>query len=232
MTDHEPISSAPTWTDTLRHTREIVQLLGGIIVIVGASVTALGFVQGWWTERGDAFEARIAAQITEQNAARDTLLAQQTARRDQELAAKLASIDARLDALTPAPRVTVEGMQTSYVRKPVHLGEAISVILYIGRSQYGLGCRLLSRTPMFVDDNGVARAGDTEPSRRQLTGDTARVEIDIPLPDDMPTGFATVSQQLHYSCDGRDVFEETSPVAFEVLPERTGNIPVNPRPDQ
>ena len=134
----------------------------------------------------------------------------------------ISAIYQQIDEVTGRSRVIREEPGHSYVREPVYVGDPITLVLVISRTQVGAACRLTQFVPLYTDDYGVTIAGAALPPLRQIGLDSVRLELELQPPARLGAGHAVVQLQLEYECGGLTVFEMTSPVGFTMLPqERT-----------
>jgi hypothetical protein len=131
--------------------------------------------------------------------------------------ATMSNILTTLDSLTGADKVTQQPRGLSYVREPVRKGDPIVFVLFIGRTQSGAGCRLLEFTPLFTGENQVVYPGTTRRPSQQIGPQVVRREIQLRVPEMLPTGRVGLRIQLHYECGGQKVFENTEFVFFQLL---------------
>jgi hypothetical protein len=113
-------------------------------------------------------------------------------------------------------RVTVQPDGMSYVREPVILGQPLTLVLHIGRTEVGAACILTEVIPLFTDDFGTTIAGERRNPSQQLGPQVVRRELTLPMPATLRPGHATLMLQLEYNCGGVTVFETTHPVQFFV----------------
>ncbi|NAZ37133.1 hypothetical protein [Rubellimicrobium sp. CFH 75288] len=129
----------------------------------------------------------------------------------------ISALHQQLDEVTGRTRVIREEPGQSYVREPVYLGQPLTLVIVLARTQVGAACRLRQFIPLFTDDYGVTMAGEAMPPLRQIGTDFERLEIEIVPPRRLGLGHALLRLQLEYECGDRTVYEMTSPVGFAVL---------------
>lgn len=133
---------------------------------------------------------------------------------------KLDELAAAVLAITGENRVTRQPEDMSYVREPVYAGDAITLILFIGRTEAGSGCILKGFIAQFTDENNVTLSGDPRRPRAQLSAEVVRRVVVLEQPGGMVAGRTRVQLQMEYQCGGETVFELTKPV-FYYVKERT-----------
>lgn len=137
---------------------------------------------------------------------------------------RLAEISAKLDALsldvrraTGEDRIIREVPGLSYVTEPVHFGDTLTLNLVIRRTELGERCTLIKRTALFTDETNIASPGPSvSPAMQISTADTA-IRLRLQMPAQIRPGRVTVHLSLEYECDGKRMFDQTSPVAFMLL---------------
>lgn len=130
----------------------------------------------------------------------------------------ISDISHQLETSAGTNRVTNQPDGVSYVREPVTLGQPITLILHIGRTEVGAGCALLESVPLFTDDFGTTFAGERREPAQQIGTQVVRREITLDLPAALRPGHVTLTLQLEYNCGGVTVFETTKPVSFYADP--------------
>lgn len=125
-----------------------------------------------------------------------------------------------LDRATGDDRVIRQVQGQSYVAEPVHHGDTIILNLTAHRTRLGASCRLVRRTGLFTDGNGVVYAGPTAPATRQLGSVPERIRLELEHPVSLPIGRVEVRVALEFDCGGEIVFDQTDIVIFQLLPPR------------
>jgi hypothetical protein len=205
------------WADRWKAVRETSQ---GLLSVLAILSLVWGGVAGFWQDIYATWSdlAELPAKVAGLEVA--SAVQAEAAKTN---AAETAALRAEIAALRPPTRVIAEGENLPYVQKPVHLGEPILLVLYIGRTEVGAACILKSSTPIFVDAFGVTRAGETSAPREQLGSEIVRREIELDLPPGLGPGTSSVRLQLEYQCGTEPpIYESTRPVLFDIQPARTG----------
>jgi hypothetical protein len=128
----------------------------------------------------------------------------------------ITDIGEALVELTGQDRITQQPAGLSYVREPVHVGDNIQLVIYIGRTARGQDCQLLELIPIYTDDGGIVYAGERRNPSEQLGSAVVRRELSLNYPDGLRTGRTSLVLQLQYNCNGETIFETTEPVHFQV----------------
>lgn len=114
-------------------------------------------------------------------------------------------------------RVTEQPDGMSYVKEPVYLGEPISLVLFIGRTESGAGCILKEFIPQLTDENGVTLSEQPRRPLAQLNASVGRRVMTVTQPAGLSAGRTRINLQLEYLCGGSTVFELTKGVFFYTL---------------
>jgi hypothetical protein len=133
-----------------------------------------------------------------------------------ELLQAQTELSKKLEETSGETRVITQGEQLSYVKEPVYLGDPITLVLYIGRTEVGQACVLRDIVPIFKDANGIIRSGNIMIPTDQFGIQIERREIIIDQPPNLAIGQTTLILQLHYTCGEQDIYEETNPVLFTI----------------
>jgi hypothetical protein len=121
---------------------------------------------------------------------------------------------------TGEDRVVRQMPGQSYVAEPVHHGDRIIVNLVMQRTRLGSACRLLRRTPIFADLNGVRYAGEAVTPSSQLGAVPERLRIEVQHPSDLPAGRVELYFVMEFDCGGDRVFDQTEIMVFRLMPAR------------
>lgn len=122
-----------------------------------------------------------------------------------------------LRRVTGEDRVIRQTPGQSYVVEPVTWGTTVVMNVVVQRTTLGATCRLLRRTGVFTDRNGVAYAGLTVEPSRQIGVTPDRVRIEMEHPRALPPGRTEVYLALEYNCAGVTVFDRTDNMVFTLL---------------
>lgn len=118
-------------------------------------------------------------------------------------------------------RVIRQPSGLSYIEEPVFSGGQAVIVLVIRRTALGVACLFTGGRPLFTGRDGIPRAGDTLGPVQQVGIDTARFEIRMTVPAELPPGRATVYLALDYTCNGKFVGDRTYDMPFDLLPPQS-----------
>ena len=107
----------------------------------------------------------------------------------------------------------------SYVEEPVRRGENVFLYLVIERTELGENCTLTRAVPLFKDKTGVTTPG-TRPERplqAGLTTDPTVLRLEYIPPPNLELGRIEVYVSLEYNCDGKNMFDRTDVLTYELL---------------
>lgn len=107
----------------------------------------------------------------------------------------------------------------SYVEEPVRRGENVVLYLVIERTELGKNCVLTRAVPLFKDKTGVTTPG-TRPERplqAGLTTDPTVLRLEYIPPPNLELGRIEVYVSLEYNCDGKNMFDRTDVLTYELL---------------
>lgn len=128
------------------------------------------------------------------------------------------ALAADVRALSGEDRVIHMPRGRSYVEEPVHVGEAVALILFLKRTSTGASCEFLSGSSVFEDTSGIRMGGSTLRPMQQVSTELRRIRVVLRPPAELRPGRVLVSLILRYRCGDRIVFDETDPIAFRLLP--------------
>lgn len=114
-------------------------------------------------------------------------------------------------------RIARVARDRSHVVEPVYRGETARLVLYIARTEVGIPCQFAGGSVVFVDAFNISYPGGEVAVQRQVDHVEGRFVVLMRPPPTMPVGRGTVYLQLHYVCDGRNVFENTPEFPFRLL---------------
>lgn len=140
----------------------------------------------------------------------------------QEMSIKMDEISAQIEKLSGNDRITRQPDNMSYVKEPVSVGENITLVLFIGRTNSGAGCVLREVIPQFTDEMNVTFPGEPRRPTIQLDTRIVRRIVNLAQPKEITkAGRVRVQMQLEYECGHEPFFEMTKPVFYYAL-ERIG----------
>ncbi len=175
---------------------ELAKVLGAISIIIG-------FFGGAWS-------------LT-YGPARDFLNQWQAMQED------ISDLKERMAAVQGEDRVIREVPGLTYVAEPVYQNEKIVFNFVAERTRLGETCTLRYSQPIFTDMLNVPTPGERRQAARQISDDPTPLRPGYTPPVNLRPGRVTVYLILAYTCDGREVFDQTSTAAFELIE--------GPRPD-
>jgi hypothetical protein len=135
----------------------------------------------------------------------------------------LARIEHDLRELSGENRV-FKMLPGTYILEPVTQGNPIEMVLAIRRTDYGLPCVFVDGTPLFTDSRDIPFPGPSLKPVKQVGTSAERLPLTLHAPTNLEPGRISLVLSMHYSCpfgengDMVDVFEETDPQPFQMLP--------------
>lgn len=173
---------------------ELAKLLGAVSIIVGF------FGGAWsvtWGPARDWIDYAVSEWISMKEAVADL----------QEDMAQVQGED----------RVIREVPGLTYVAEPVYEGERIVFNFVAERTRLGEKCILRYSQPIFTDVFNIPTPGERRQAARQISNDPTPLRPGYTPPVNLRPGRVTVYLILAYTCDGEEVFDQTSTAAFELL---------------
>lgn len=142
-----------------------------------------------------------------------------------ETPGKISKIEKQLDSISSSIRsltgedkvLSVNRLQT-FALEPVVIGETLSFYLVAARTAFGEECILESKTPIFVDTNGLTHAGKILSDFPQFSSTQERILLSIEIPKEVSPGRTVLTISLMYSCSGRSIIETVNGFSFQLLP--------------
>lgn len=114
-------------------------------------------------------------------------------------------------------KITNQPPGMSYVREPVTYGQPITLHIFAGRTDVGMGCILMEMIAHFTDESGVIFAGANRKPKVQAKKEVRQIVIELDQPKGMSAGRTTLQMQLEYKCGSETVFEMTRPVYYYAM---------------
>lgn len=107
----------------------------------------------------------------------------------------------------------------SYVEEPVRRGENVFLYLVLERTELGKNCVLTKAVPLFKDKTGVTTPGvrPERPLQIGLTTDPTVTRLEYIPPPNLELGRVEVYVSLEYDCDGKNMFDKTDVLTYQLL---------------
>ena len=135
----------------------------------------------------------------------------------EEVQTDIADLQDRMAQVQGEDRVIREVPGLTYVAEPVYQGERIVFNFVAERTRLGEKCILRYSQPIFTDMLNIPTPGERRQAARQISNNPTPLRPGYTPPVNLRPGRVTVYLILAYTCDGKEVFDQTSTAAFELL---------------
>jgi len=130
----------------------------------------------------------------------------------------LRNINENVRVLSGDNRVIRQKEGQSYVEEPVTQGEDITINLVAQRTEFGKDCILLRSVPLFKDRTNALTPGIAKQNLENvLTTEPAVLKLIHTPPPELEPGRVEVYLALEYECDGKQVFDRTTTLTYNLL---------------